>query len=71
MAKVINSFSKGFRAFVFGESENSEQEQFNGKVFVNAPKSRVKFEAELKTEDDYDRAINLLVNEKKIQFPKS
>lgn len=64
----INKVSTGFKRFAFGEDEVEEQEQIKGKLYLQTPKSRVKFESELKVEDDFDRAIKLLTHEKEILF---
>lgn len=68
--KFIEKIAAGFKKFVFGEDENEVQEEIKGKLFLKTPKSRVKFESELKVEEDFDRAISLLTNEKNILFTK-
>lgn len=61
----INKVSTGFKRFVFGDDE---REQHDGMIALRTPKSRVKFESDLTKEEDFDRVISLLTNEKKIMF---
>lgn len=64
MSGIIKKIKAGLKKFVFGE----DGEQLKGKVYIVTPYSRVKFEADLTVEDDFDRAVTLLANEKKIMF---
>lgn len=64
----IKKISAGLKKFAFGEDEVEEQEQIKGKLYLQTPKSRVKFESELKVEEDFDRAIKLLTHEREILF---
>lgn len=41
-----------------------------GTVTINIPTASVKFTADLSSEADFDRAINLLIDEKERTFPK-
>lgn len=65
MSKIMSKISGALKKFVFGE----ETQQSNGGIYIVTPCSRVKFEADLTVEEDFDRAIFLLENEKKIVFP--
>lgn len=60
----INKVSAGVKKWVFAD----EHEQHRGMIALRTPKSRVKFESNLTDEEDFDRVISLLTNEKKIMF---
>lgn len=65
MSKIMNKISLALKKFIFGE----DSEQPKGGIYIVTPHSRVKFEADLTVEEDFERAIFLLENEKKIVFP--
>lgn len=57
------SLSERVREFIFGDDAEV------GRVSIVTTRGRVKFHAELRNADDYDRAIGLLVEEREILFP--
>ena len=68
--KFFSKIAAGLKLFVFGEDENKVREQIKGRLSLVTPKNRVRFESELKVEEDFDRAISLLTKEKDILFHK-
>ena len=57
------SIKERLKEFVFGE------EEIHGRVDIVTGRGRVTFSAELVNIDDYNRAIDLLLEERDILFP--
>lgn len=58
------SIKERLKAFVFGE------EEIHGRVDIVTTRGRMNFSAELVNVDDYNRAIDILVEERGILFPE-
>lgn len=63
---IFSKIARTFRTYALAEDEDEEQ---HGEVNIITTRGRMRFSAELINVDDYNRAIDLLIEERGILFP--